>query len=206
MDNRPDIKRIVPYITGKDVLDIGSTGGLTEETPECFDFIRSHAKTCVGIDIDEPMIEKRKKQGYDIRYGNAETFELKEKFDVITAFEVIEHLSNAGHFLSNAKKHLKEKGIIILETDNAYNIRWPTIVFFKGKMTICKEHVAIYDESCLTEQLRRAGFKPIAFEYFTGAYHNNASLPGNVIVFLSYLLGKVRKRMNETILCIGEAI
>jgi SAM-dependent methyltransferase len=45
-----------------------------------------------------------------------------EKFSLITAIEVIEHLSNPGRLLSHASKHLASGGILVVTTPNMHSI------------------------------------------------------------------------------------
>jgi SAM-dependent methyltransferase len=57
----------------------------------------------------------------DLRQGKIEdkTWPFKEKmFDVITCFDVVEHLQNPKLFFINSKKYLKYDGIIIVTTPN----------------------------------------------------------------------------------------
>lgn len=202
--NRIRMEHLLPYIKGREVLDIGSTGNILDDYVPLFGLIRNHAKIIIGIDIDEKAIKHRNMQGYNIIKGNAEDFKIFRKFDVITAYEVVEHLSNIGRFLDNANNHLKQEGTLIIETDNAYRMRDMLIVLFTGKFNSCKEHTAIFTEEHITEILRRAGFVPIKFIYYGLPCHKPGSFAGNVIVFFSYLLGLLRKKMRATVLCVAK--
>jgi len=55
-----------------------------------------------------------------IKHGNIEDakWPFKEKFDVITCFDVVEHLKNPELFFINARKYLNKKGIILISTPN----------------------------------------------------------------------------------------
>lgn len=67
---------------------------------------------------------------------------LNIKFDVITAFDVIEHVYNPYLFMTNLKKYLKKNGIIILSTCNSDNFLWKYI--FKNRYYYCTilEHIS----------------------------------------------------------------
>lgn len=49
---------------------------------------------------------------------NAETFELNKKYDVITCFEVLEHLHNVGLCSKQVVKYLKYSGIFLASVPN----------------------------------------------------------------------------------------
>ncbi|MFH0952043.1 MAG: methyltransferase domain-containing protein [Patescibacteria group bacterium] len=83
-----------------------------------FDYLHNHAAQAVGMDIDREAISYTTKQGYDIRYGDANDFDLGEKFDVIVASKLIDHLANFSGFLSSCQKHLAPDGKIIIADDN----------------------------------------------------------------------------------------
>jgi SAM-dependent methyltransferase len=57
-------------------------------------------------------------------------FDLKEKFDVIIAGELIEHIENSGIFLENVKKHLNKGGIFFISTPNATSFRFGFYALF----------------------------------------------------------------------------
>jgi len=110
----------VPF--GSLVLDIGCATGFMGEylfkKKKCFVY---------GIDNREGELVKAKKRLtkailLDIEKEGSVKNILKEskseKFDVILATSVIEHLRNPSLFLENCKKLLKPQGIIIVSTPN----------------------------------------------------------------------------------------
>ena len=99
-------------------LDVGIGSGY---------FMYSFKKTfpsgqITGVEYDSRNIEYAKKitGNLDIHQGNAEDFNLNTKYDVISSFQVIEHLYNPGNFLKNIKKHLDDDGIAIITTPNLH--------------------------------------------------------------------------------------
>ena len=105
---------IIERLAGKSVLHVGPT-----DSP-C---TRSHARLgrllhadlqgkcqeLVGLDLDKEAIEiMRKECGItDTEYGNAERLDEifpPERFDVVLAADVVEHMNNVGLFFETAKK------------------------------------------------------------------------------------------------------
>lgn len=161
---------IRPIISGKKVLDVGPAelvGTINKEKMERWlhGKMAEEANSILGLEINHEQVEAFRKLNYNIIQGSAEDFELEQRFDVIVAGELIEHLSNPGMFLEKVKKHLKKDGSLILTTPN----RFSAITFFDALIknripSYDKEiakHVFYLDENCLTDLLVRHGFKNI---------------------------------------------
>ncbi len=100
------------------ILDLGCGGGLT-----CEPLARLGAKV-TGVDFVKKNIEVAKKHAINsklnINYliGDISSINLKETYDVILLFEVLEHLDNWGLLIKKIKKQLNPKGKLILSTIN----------------------------------------------------------------------------------------
>jgi 2-polyprenyl-3-methyl-5-hydroxy-6-metoxy-1,4-benzoquinol methylase len=101
------------------VLDIGCGNGvfLTIPLAEQFENI-----TFCGIDSDEPTIALAKKHNQlkNLAYYTNDEFLSHNKYDIIIASEVIEHVEEPHQFLLWIKTHLSEHGHIIITTPNGY--------------------------------------------------------------------------------------
>ncbi len=81
-------------------------------------------QSVLGVDISEEAIEYAKTfyAHQNITFLRADAVELQEqiteKFDLITAFEVVEHIENAREFLMQLAKMLNANGLIVLSTPN----------------------------------------------------------------------------------------
>ena len=75
-----------------------------------------------GVDISKDAIREAKDRYPSLRnkflVGNAEKLNIKKKFDLILAFDVIEHLSSPLDALISWKSHLKNDGKILIITPN----------------------------------------------------------------------------------------
>jgi hypothetical protein len=97
-----------PLVEGKDVLEIGpaelvGTVNKRKRDRWIHGRIADVAERLVGVEVSEPQVGALRAEGFDVRLGDAETFDLGEGFDVIVAGELIEHLSNPGLFLDRAR-------------------------------------------------------------------------------------------------------
>lgn len=85
------------------------------------------AKKYVGIDYRKQLMSKMNEKFKNVQWAEFQQgdlcdagFDLKETFDVIASFEVIEHIGheNAKQFLLNIKKHCHEGTTVLLSTPN----------------------------------------------------------------------------------------
>lgn len=142
---------LLEQVRGKRVLDVGCVGpddgGLHKEIAK----IAAHA---VGIDINEGGIKKLRSLGYIVEVENAESFDLNEKFDIVVAGDLIEHLSNPGLFLDCARQHLTDDGKLVLTTPNPLKI-----ANLVKNIPPSPGHVAMFDHVLIERLLDRHGFR-----------------------------------------------
>ena len=161
---RDKFKQIIkPLVIGKDILDFGSSGQLLNEIStknklHLYSEMKKVAKSIMGVDLRKPKLSEQVKK--ELVYGNAETINLHKKFDVIVCCDMIEHVMNQGLLLQNCKKHLRDKGYLIISTPNAKSYR----ILFKT----FKVHTLWHDRSTLTYLLTKNGFKIEEFYYYYG--------------------------------------
>ena len=105
---------------GSHVLDIGCGGGILTES------IAKKGAFATGIDMSEESIHIAAQHAFEnnleINYflSNAEEFsnKNKNKFDLITCMELLEHVPNPLSIIEASKKMIKQKGHIIFSTIN----------------------------------------------------------------------------------------
>jgi len=103
------------------ILDVGCARHSEDKRSQAnfHQYIRDHIEADVlGIDIEAEEIDRMKREGYDVRVADAESFDFEQSFDAITAGEVIEHLGNPATFLKRCAKHLSPEGRVVLTTPN----------------------------------------------------------------------------------------
>ncbi|MDR1774765.1 MAG: class I SAM-dependent methyltransferase [Clostridioides sp.] len=107
----PDIKKILSENLPQKskVLDIGC------DTGDLLDFLKKNGHTTFGLEYSKASRNILQKKGH-IAYSNFA--EINEKFDVITAFDLIEHIYNFQLFLDNCSNLLNSNGILVFFTGN----------------------------------------------------------------------------------------
>lgn len=190
-------EKIVQLCKNKTVLDIGCIDhkASTEKSEGwVHKRIKRVASSLKGLDYEAKEVEKLRKKGYNIVYGDAENFDLQEKFDVIVCGELIEHLLNVGNFLDCVRKHMHKDSILILTTPNAFATRRIVGSIIKGRLNENKEHVAYYSDTTIYQLLRRKNFRNITIEYLESWDNNNMRL------FLERILNKIMRNNNNMVL------
>ena len=106
------------FVAKKQILDVGCGSGYGSDI-----LANSGATKVIGIDISDDAISYCKKhyarKNLKFEQGDCTSLLYKDNsFDVIVAFELIEHIDKEQKFLSEVKRLLKNNGIFILSTPN----------------------------------------------------------------------------------------
>ena len=110
----PCIQEQCGTLVGKKVLEIGcATGDLLLKMQE-------HGANVKGLEISEFAASIAIKRGLDVFQGTLDEFlkNNKETFDIIAAFEVIEHVLSPCMFVYQISSILNTNGYVILSTPN----------------------------------------------------------------------------------------
>ena len=140
----------------KDVLDLGCVDhnflihSKDKDHPWLHKNIKKVAKTLLWVDFLEKDIELMNQNWYNAVQANVETMDLWKKFDVIVAWEIIEHLQNAGMFLQSCKKHLNNNWILIITTPNPFYYFHQIQILLHWHPIIHKEHTCYFDPQTLS--------------------------------------------------------
>lgn len=165
--------------TGKRVLHLGCTNfPYTEESIKNDMLLHTELEAIAadlwGIDADQSGIDILLSNGSkQIVLGDLEQLdqvELDQKFDVIVAGEMIEHLNNPGLFLDGIKRFMHAETRLVLTTINAYcGLRF-LLYGFRGKRGAVEfvhpDHVAYYSYSTLKLLLERHGMRIDNFLFY----------------------------------------
>ena len=127
-----------------------------------------------GIDFDaesiEMLLRNGSKQIVQADLEKLDELALNEKFDVIIAGEMIEHLNNQGLFLNGIKRFLKPDGRLVITTVNAYCGMRFLYYGLRGKKgrqePVHPDHIAYYSYSTLSLLVKRHGMQVESFLYY----------------------------------------
>lgn len=145
------------------LLDIGCSDGALIEWAQDAGF------TAYGIDIDEKAIARARKRCTNVWSADLLSFSSlrvskPDRFDVITAFEVLEHQPDPGGFLSVVRGLLAKDGWICGTVPNRSRLVKTGRTASEHYGDYPPHHFLWFDKESLTAALRQFGFVEILVE------------------------------------------
>ncbi len=138
------------------LLDIGcAMGVLLEEA-------KKKGMKATGIDLSKDAIKYCRKHGLTAFHGTLNSRPGLERggFDVVTAFQVIEHERDPLKMMGRVYSLLKKGGMVVLATPN-YGGFWRKLMGRRWFGFAHPEHVVLLDFNSMRLLLEKAGFRDI---------------------------------------------
>jgi 2-polyprenyl-3-methyl-5-hydroxy-6-metoxy-1,4-benzoquinol methylase len=177
----------------KNILDIGCSNGFFLE------LAKSKGLKIYGTEFGKNQINYLKKNLTKNIYASERELIGNVKFDIITAFDVIEHLQEPEEFIKNCSKLLKEDGLLVVMTMVLDSWSYKT---FKGKVSwLSDQHLFYFTRGNFKKLLERNGL-----EVYKTRTYNKSLLHLVLFVYQLISMGKAEfadnviffiKRKNE---------
>ena len=131
-----------------------------------------------GVEPSCWSVERARERGLDVRHGTLETVQFPgESFDVVTMWDVVEHLADPLAELRRIHRLLRPDGLLALSTMNVDALfprlagrRWPWYM---------QMHLVYFSRRSLHNMLTKAGFRVVEMT------------PHRRVVRLSYLVSRL---------------
>ena len=149
-DDERRFLRFQECIRDKDILDFGcGNGGFLKLAR-----VHGSASRAIGVELDMECVQRLTAEGIEC-YGDISALPNIE-FDVVFLFHVIEHLPEPEESLGELLTHIKEGGLLIMETPNADDALLSIYGCEKfADFTYWSPHIYLYNESTMAGMLRR---------------------------------------------------
>ncbi|MFA6036105.1 MAG: class I SAM-dependent methyltransferase [Candidatus Micrarchaeia archaeon] len=135
---------VKPLVAGKKLLDLGCGNGSN--------ILRFGGQGSLGVDYSKEAVAAAMKNGLRAVEGSATTFRSSEKFQVVTAFHLLEHMETkkeVAGVLKTAYEALEPGGLLIVKTPYAYDTgAW-----------IVWDHVRVFTMESMRQWLELSGFE-----------------------------------------------
>jgi SAM-dependent methyltransferase len=155
-----DRLRDLPATPGK-LLDVGAATGFFVEQANAVGW------DAIGVEPSQWAAEyARNELGVDVRTGTLESMEFADaSFDVVTLWEVIEHLPDPRVTLAEIRRILRPGGRLVLSTPDSRSLA----ARLSGRRWLgwrkVPEHLFFFDRENLDRLLLQAGFTPVRHRY-----------------------------------------
>lgn len=146
----------------KTVADLGCGAGAF------LDMISGAAKTTIGIEPSQTYRNVLKGKGYETYAYAAEALEdFSGRVDVLTSFDVIEHVARPLSFLRDIHALLTPGGQAIIGTPtDAPVMRSLLGQVYEKALLFSTQHLWIFSQESLRQLAEQAGFQTVGFRYF----------------------------------------
>lgn len=146
----------------KTVADIGCGCGTF------LDFLKGVASSIVAVEPSEAYRKIMQRKGFaTYPYAGEAMSDWAGKLDVITSFDVIEHVSDPITFMSDVYKLLVVNGMAIIGTPTQTPIMRQLLgEIYEKKILFSTQHLWIFSDRSLRLIAEKAGFKNIQMKYF----------------------------------------
>ena len=136
-----------------------------------------HNVTAVDVDADNWKVEDIELVIANLDSEFSKQLVSLDKFDLVIAIEIIEHLENPFRFVRECSKILKPKGLLVLTTPNVESVYSRIVFFMTGRLysfgeyeTVRPAHITPIFNWKLDMMLEEAGFEVVS-EIFENVVH-----------------------------------
>lgn len=149
------LERLAGPPNGRSLLDVGCYIGIFVEIAAC------HGWDAWGVEPSRWAVEQAQARGLHVVQGMLETADLPEEyFDVVTMWDVIEHVTDPLGTLQQAYRLLKPGGLVVVHTIDINSLfarlmgaRWPWLM---------EMHIYYFSRHTLRAMLEQCGFQVLS--------------------------------------------
>ena len=128
------------------------------------------ASSLVGLDVEEEGVRWAVERGFDAHAVDAQSAEAVaelglEPVDVVIAGEVVEHLDAPGPFFAALRQLVREDGLLVVTTPNAYRLL-NFLAPVGGVELVHPDHTAWHSPHTLATLLERSGWGVVGIAYY----------------------------------------
>lgn len=164
--------RILDICKGKNVLHIGCVGFADLQTSQRVElaekslhYALTKSANTVGVDYSREAINYFQEHNVfnNVLHGNAEHLEelgLEQKFDVVVAGDIIEHLTNPGRMLDGIHSICRPDTLVIITTPHAFGLL-SFLRFLANRFVEGQEHVFTMNSQNIQHMAERHGFEVV---------------------------------------------
>lgn len=148
------LDRLPTDVAGRRLLDVGCADGQFAAAAQRRGWQAS------GVELNPPAVQRARARGVEVVEGDVQAMDLGQaRFDVVTAWDVLEHVPDPRLFLDRVSRLAAPGGLVVLTTLNrralvarAFRSRWSMIV---------EDHFTYWDRRSLQHAVAPTGLTPV---------------------------------------------
>lgn len=139
------------FTENSSILDIGCSAGVF------LDIAKNRGWSTFGIELNETEFLHCKNKGHTVYNADISEVDLAARFDVISLWDVFEHIKDGRRYLSDLKQYLNSKGVVFLQIPSADALA-ARILQQNCNMFDGLEHVNLYSLKAINKLADDCGF------------------------------------------------
>jgi len=149
------LERLTGEPDGRPLLDVGAYTGVFVEIAD------QHGWNAWGLEPSSWAVEQARSRGLHMVQGTLETADLPEGyFDVVTMWDVIEHLTDPKGALLQARRLLRPNGLLVVHTIDIDSLF--ARLMGSGWPWLMEMHIYYFSRQTLRGMLERCGFQVLS--------------------------------------------
>jgi len=159
-NSKRDLKNIMKLKKSGKLLDIGCGPGLFLKVA------RDKGFDVCGIELSKWACDIARKEGLNVLNKSLKSAGLeRDSFDIVTMWDVIEHIEDPNGIIRDTNKILKKDGLLVLNT--------PNIGSFYAKLmgnkwwNLMRMHIYYFDKKTIRKLLEKNGFKVLKIKDYS---------------------------------------
>ncbi len=139
--------------TSGKLLDIGAATGFF------VNIAKGRGFDALGVELSDYAANIGRNKGLNVITGDLKDQKFApESFDVVTMFDVIEHVPYPKETIAEVSKILKKGGLLIINTPDAESL-WAKVLGKNWPLIMPPEHIHYFSEDNISKYLLKDGFK-----------------------------------------------
>lgn len=148
-------------------LDVGCANGVFVSTAAGVG-----AEAC-GIELSSVAVEQARQQGLNVTQARIEDLSVADRYDCVTAFDVIEHVLDPNEFLQSIANRLNDGATCVLSLPDVNSV-FAKVMGKAWWFYIPEEHLHYFNAATIRQLAAKVGletehvgkaFKPLTFDY-----------------------------------------
>ena len=160
------LEKFSNLVEGRNIFDVGAATGYF------LDIAGDKGWDTYGIEISKYAGNVAKNKGHSVSIGFLPESNIAEKMDIVTMYDVLEHVSDPREYLKSANNLLNNGGYIAINVPDISS-SWARLTGKNWPLIVPPEHLSYFNPHNLSLLLNQTGFEVIE----TGRINKKFSLP-----------------------------